>query len=65
MSQQFYDEAGRQETALHRGFVNKKGANHLEPLFWFNDKALAAYTPRHGCRKEGNLNTITHNTAPH
>jgi dienelactone hydrolase len=26
-----------------RGFVNKHGANHLEPLFWNNQNALAAY----------------------
>ena len=27
-----------------RGFVNKQGANHLEPLFWNNQNALAAYS---------------------
>mmetsp|Transcript_46576 Transcript_46576/g.154411 ORF Transcript_46576/g.154411 Transcript_46576/m.154411 type:complete len:332 (-) Transcript_46576:70-1065(-) len=34
MSEAFYDAAGRQGTAAHRGFVNKQGATHFEPLLW-------------------------------
>ena len=40
MTQRFYDEAAGN---MHRGYVNKKGASHVEPIFK-NNMLLPKFT---------------------
>ena len=44
VSRKIFETRAGNGASRDRGFVNKKGASHLEPLFWLNDEALATFS---------------------